>query len=97
MALVVLHSKQDKSVHSKQDTLWSWTMQEENGAFLLARLAGEDGVIAIGMKAADDARAGRPRNAQTLAGDGDAAVEIDAGGAALAPDVGPPRTRGSRP
>lgn len=53
-APVVLHSKQDKSVRSKQDSIWSSAMKEENGPLVLDRRASEDGMIAIGMEAAHD-------------------------------------------
>ena len=88
---VALHSKQDKSVRSKQDRVWRWAVEELDGVRVLIRRGGEDGVIAVGVEATNDSCTGRFVDAQTLAGDGDTTIGIDAGGRTLAPNVGPPR------
>ena len=87
---VALHSKQDKSVRSKQDRVWRGAMEELNRVGVLVRRCGENGVIAVGVKATNDSCTGRFVDAQTLAGDGDTTIGIDAGSRTLAPNVGPP-------
>ena len=55
-------------------------------------LGGEDGVMSAGMSAEDDLGAGRGFDAESLGGDGDAAIVSDLDEGALAPDEGPPGT-----
>lgn len=54
----------------------------------------EDGEVAIGMEALNEARAWRGWDAQALSTDGNGSVRAYSDGGALAPDVGPPRTVG---
>ena len=65
-------------------------MKEEDGASGFVWRGEEDGVVAVGMEASGDECAGRFVDAETLGGEGDAAVGADAGLGAGAPDVGPP-------
>ena len=51
---VVLHSKCDKSVRSKCDRFWGWAMNEQNREFFLGRRGCQDGMVAVGMEAAND-------------------------------------------
>ena len=70
-------------------------MKEENRLGILVWRGCENGVIAVWMEATDDFCAGRFADAQAHCAEGDAAIGIDAGVGALAPDVRPPRAGGS--
>jgi hypothetical protein len=70
-------------------------MEEKDWEFAFGGRVEEDGVIAIGMEATCDAGVGWLLDAETLRGEGNAAVWADAGLRADAPDIRPPRaTRG---
>lgn len=57
----------------------------------------EDGDVAVGMEAVDEAGAWRSLDAETAGACGDAAIWRDGDRGAEAPDVGPPRAAGSWP
>ena len=69
----------------------SGRMKEEDGEFSFRGRVQEDGVIAIGMKAASDAGVGWLLDTQALGCESNATVWADAGLGADAPDVRPPR------
>lgn len=62
----------------------------------LIGLVGEDGDVAVWVKAVDEAGAGRPTGWESLGTDWNAAVGSDSDGSTLAPDVRPPRAAGHR-
>ena len=72
-------------------------MKEEEGFCVVGRFVAEDGDIAIGMQAVDEAGARRSLDAEAVGSSGDAPVWRDGDCRAEAPDIGPPRALGSRP
>jgi hypothetical protein len=95
---VVKHSKAESCVRAKAERgkeLSRRTDFEEEGRFVgWVGFLSEDGEVAIGMEALNEARAGRGWDAQALSADGNASVRAHSDGGALAPDVGPPGTVG---
>ncbi len=69
-------------------------MEEENGALAMLWCGCEHGVIAVGMEASNDLRAGRFIDTEALCTDGNAAIGVHFGRGSLAPDIGPPRAGG---
>jgi hypothetical protein len=65
-------------------------MKEKDGLGMMCWRGFEDGVVAVWMEAADDARAWGAVDFEALGTDGYAAVGADAHGGALAENVGPP-------
>ena len=73
-----------------------WAMEENDGFGLRGGSVAEVVDVAVGTQAADDRGTGWSVDGLTLGADWNFAVVADAHPAALAPDVGPPGTRGRR-
>ena len=72
-------------------------MEQEDGFCVVRGFMAEDGDVAVGMEAVDEAGAWRSLHAEAAGARGDAAVWRDGDRGAEAPDVGPPRAAGSWP
>jgi len=66
-------------------------LEQDRGALTGFGFVGEDGDVAVGVEAVNDAGAGADTDAQALGVDGHAAIRADLERGALAPDVRPPR------
>lgn len=66
-------------------------MEQDCGALAGFGFVGEDGDVAVGVEAVNDAGAGADADAEALGVDGHATVGADLEQGALAPDVRPPR------
>ncbi len=84
-------------MRSKADVgFWGGKVEKKGGEMSFLRREEEDRDIAVWMEAAGDTGATRAFDPQALGADGDALVGPDFGLGAEAPEVGPPRTVGSR-
>ena len=71
-------------------------MEQDAGFFVLAGFVGQDGDVAVGVLAMNQAAAGAGGDAQALGADGHTAVGADLATGAQAPDVRPPGAAGER-